>query len=146
MKTKLLLLVSALAISTWSCGEDETVCSCQDPSPCDQLAKSDNDLYANGPDDQHFINNAVIEDDCLYLTFQYSGGCESIDYELLSNDNILYSAPPKRGIRLALDEDDPCEALPEVEASFNLEPLRLPDTDTVVLELEGWEENLIYVY
>lgn len=146
MKTKSLLLLGALTVSLWSCEENDTVCSCQDPTPCDQLAKSDNGLYENGPADQHFINEAAIEGDCLYLTFQYGGGCESIDYQLLSNDNILYAQPPQRSIRLALDEDDPCEALPQVEASFNLEPLQLENTDTLILKLEGWEEDLAYVY
>lgn len=146
MKTRLLLLLCTIAVSVWSCEEEDTICSCLDPSPCDELAVSDNDRYANGPSDQHFISNAVIEGDCLYLAFQYSGGCESIEYHLLSNDNIQYSLPPKRSIRLALDEDDPCEALPEVESSFNLETLQLENTDTILLELEGWEEDLLYVY
>ncbi len=146
MKTNLFLTFSVLLLSLTGCKKDDVSCSCQDPAPCDQMAVVDDDLFANGPDDEFFPQEVRIEGDCLYLRFQYSGGCEEVDYQLLSGTTVAYSLPPQRTIRFSLDDDDPCEALPVVEATFNLRPFRVAGQETVVLNFEGWGESLTYIY
>jgi len=146
MKKLCFIPLAILLLGSLGCKKTDSDCSCTDPAPCDQMAQVNDALFTNGPDDDHFIREASVEGDCLYLRFQYGGGCGTIDYQLVANSEIVNVLPPQRGVRLALEDNDSCEALLSEIVTFNLKPLRINRTDTVRLSLEGWEENLLYTY
>jgi hypothetical protein len=145
---KLLPFVLLLCFG-FACNKDDTSCSCDDPAPCDAFAVLDNSAYQNGPDDPYFLREASVEGDCLYLRFQYGGGCKEVDFELVSAFQLGETDPLTRFVRLALDDDDNCEALITEEVTFNLKPLRVEGENELRVLLsnpEGEDVPLVYSY
>ncbi|NBC06767.1 MAG: hypothetical protein GVY26_06190 [Bacteroidetes bacterium] len=134
---------------TLSCEKQNTSCSCEDPAPCDALALLDNSAYQNGSDDPYFLREASIEGDCLYLRFQYGGGCKEVDFDLVGAFQLGETAPLTRFVRVALDDDDNCEALITEEVTFNLKPLRVEGEEELRILIgnpAGEDLSVIYTY
>lgn len=138
------LFVVLSFIATLSCNVED--------QPEQSLLKSstkiivDNDLYFNAPDDANQIINAVVKDDFLNITLQYGGGCGNIYYDLVSTDEYLATEPVQKKLRLAFKDDDNCEAGMEVTLSFNIKEIQRPQENTIILNLQGWEKPLAYIY
>lgn len=146
---KNLFLVVLLLFTALSCEKQDTSCSCDDPAPCDAFAVLDNSAYQDGPDDPYFLREANIEDDCLYLRFQYGGGCREVDFDLVGAFQLGETAPLTRFVRVALDDDDNCEALITEEVTFNLKPLRVEGEEELRILIgnpEGEDFSVVYTY
>lgn len=113
---------------------------------CEDQVQVGDDLYENGPDDEHMISNAFISDDCLDVTFRYGGGCGEVEAHLFASTGEGDSLPPSRFIRVGFQDDDDCEALLVYTKTFDLTPLRSGAHSTVLLQLEGYDEVLEYNY
>jgi len=146
---KNLFLFVLLLFAILSCEKQDTSCSCDDPAPCDALALLDNSAYQNGPDDPYFLRAASVEGDCLYLRFQYGGGCKEVDFQLVSAFELGETAPLTRFVRVALDDDDNCEALITEEVTFNLKPLRVEGEEELRILIgnpAGEDLSVVYAY
>ena len=88
--------------------------------------------YDTLPDDMLVVHSAQIVEDCLYLTVKYSGGCKDHSFDLY----LLRSwcaTPPVPPPTLLIGHDakgDMCEAYITETLSFDLTPLRDPDTSS----------------
>jgi hypothetical protein len=146
---KKLMYLGLMVLLGTACEKSDTTCSCNDPAPCDTFAVLDNSIYNDGPDDPYFLREASVEGDCLYLRFQYGGGCEEVDFQLVSAFQLGETAPLTRFVRLALDDDDNCEALITEEVTFNLNPLRVEGDNELRLLIrnpEGEDLSVNYTY
>lgn len=118
-----------------------------EPSPeCGFYVDIDKAYFNNGPDDPFTIQNAVLEGDCLTITVQYGGGCGGAAFTLVDKDVIQYTNPPSRQLRLALKDEDWCEALLTEDRVYDLSPLQVADEAVFNLVLQGWEGELLYSY
>ena len=55
------------------------------------------------------ISNAALDGNMLKLTVSYSGGCEDQVFDLVGNEMIMKSFPPKRNMTLVRDsKGDAC--------------------------------------
>jgi len=126
-------------------------CNNDDDNPRNILDNSsiirvDDDLFLNAPNNALEITSATITDNNLNLTIDYGGGCGDVYYDLVAETTYLETNPIQKNIRLAFYEEDFCEAIVELELSFNLTPIQLSSTDTILINLDGWEGQIEYNY
>jgi hypothetical protein len=105
-----------------------------------------NELYKNAPNDPLIITEAEIIGDSLEISFGASC-CDGNSWEikLVGSEDILYSDPPQRYVRLSLKNNELCTAVCGKSMIFDIKPSRI-DGGEIVLRLEGWEEPLAYKY
>lgn len=140
-KITLLALITVLMIS----------CSNDDDGPDSPLENSttirvDDDLFSNAPDDDLWITAATITGNMLNITIDYGGGCGEVFYDLVTDDNYTATDPIQKNIRLAFDDKDNCEASVELQLSFDLTAIQLSSTDSLLINLDGWAEQIEYPY
>ena len=106
----------------------------------------DAERYEDAPDDNLEIMEARIEGDCLYIRMA-SGGCDGSTWEvqLLTDGNVMESAPPQRNIRIALKNEEVCDAWITRDYSFDISALQAGGNE-VLLNLINSEQQLSYSY
>lgn len=124
-----------------SCKDDEN-----EPPNCQFEVIINNDLFQNAPDDHMELIEAKIEGHCLHITMA-SGGCDGNSWEvkLLSDGNILESAPPQRNIRFSLKNEELCDAWITHSYTFDITSLQVEGHE-VLLNLSNSDEQLSYIY
>ena len=143
MKSNLpIILTIWLGISLLpSCSDEDT------KTLCDQIVVVDSDLHMNGPSDPVQIMDARIDGDCLVINFGASGcSGENWDITLFDASAVAESFPVQRFIRLSLDNREDCLAFFSRERSFDLKPIQLSEYDTIILNLEDYDQQLRYEY
>ncbi len=129
-----------------------TLIACQD-DPISDINTDDtsiiiisNTLYESAPNDPFYFESVKIVNDRLLVSINYGGGCGNIEYKLIDAGTIAESYPVQRMIRLSFKDDDSCEALISKTCSFDLSPIKANDYGKIRLNLDGWEEQLLYEY
>lgn len=104
------------------------------------------ELFQEAPNDAFRFSNAQIDGDCLELIIQYGGGCGDVELKLIGAEEVAESFPPQRAIRLSLEDNDFCEALVTDTLRYDLKLARVFGVNEVFLNLEGWNEPILYTY
>jgi len=124
-------------------------------SNCDKDVIISKTEYENAPNDFVVIENLKIEGNCLKIKYSASG-CSGNSWivELIDSGNVYYSIatayyptyPPKRILRLSLDDREECEAWITQEMSFNIEDLQVQEEliNKVILDISG--KTIVYEY
>lgn len=124
MKTFLLLLLSVLLFS--SCGNrKKNITSIEEEKNQSEIPKA---IIKKTPSalPNVSINEMKIEEGILFLNVSYSGGCESQTFELIGNEMIMKSMPPKRTLSLVRDDKgDNCREWITEDLKFDLNPVML---------------------
>ena len=106
----------------------------------------DNTLFNSATSDDFDFTDVEIVGDSLKITISYGGGCGDIDIKLIDYEDIMESYPAQRNIRLILIDEDPCEALLTKEFSFDLTPIKISSQNKILLNLTGWDSQMLYQY
>jgi hypothetical protein len=124
MKTFLLLLLSVLLFS--SCGNrKKNITSIEEEKNQSEIPKA---IIKKMPSalPNVSINKMKIEEGILFLNVSYSGGCENQTFELIGNEMIMKSMPPKRTLSLVRDDKgDNCREWITEDLKFDLNPVML---------------------
>jgi len=144
---KKLLCYFVLVLFVFNCSNDDS----NPPtvqSDCDVFAKviSENQ-YNQISTDTYTIINVAIDEDCLAVTIS-SSGCDGNSWVLnLFSDNVFFDSDPlQRRVKVGLTNDEACLAVFQKTVSFDLKPYRLVGQNQVPLQIEGWEETVVYTY
>jgi len=129
-----------LVLFSSSCDKSELV------SSSDRKLIISTDLYKNAPSDPLFISDAEIIGDSLKITIGASG-CDGNDWvlSLVGSNEILYSQPPQRHIRLSLKNNELCTAVCGKTIAFDIKPSKISGGQ-IILRLDGWQGTLSYNY
>lgn len=95
------------------------------------------------------ITSAQINGNKLFLTVEYSGGCQEHTFQMVGNLAVMKSLPPKRSIRLIHESnDDHCRALITENLQINIEALAADQRagSEIILILDGYGKELKYIY
>lgn len=146
MKTFLLLLLSVLLFS--SCGNrKKNITSIEEEKNQSEIPKA---IIKKMPSalPNVSINKMKIEEGILFLNVSYSGGCENQTFELIGNEMIMKSMPPKRTLSLVRDDKgDNCREWITEDLKFDLNPVMLEADPTkqiiFILTNNGQEISLI---
>lgn len=75
--------------------------------------------------DAFTIQDMSVVGDSLFIGVQYSGGCKTHEFKMISNGNMLKSLPPQLPLYLEHNGNgDNCRALKSEKLAFDLKPLR----------------------
>jgi len=95
--------------------------------------------------DQVDVRNIRIEDDCLIIEVVYGGGCGTVNFELISNGQILESNPSQIQLFLKLDDQDTCKAMLSREIRFNISQFNNLKTEKgVVFKIMGTDISVVW--
>lgn len=114
-------------------------------SNCDQNLIINDDTWNTASDDFHNITNATLEDDCLSITFAASG-CDASSWEY---DLVASTASPSLSgylIRLSFENEEACLAYFTKTVSFDISGLQDNNANQMNIQLQGWEETIVYNY
>jgi hypothetical protein len=140
---KSIYLLCGLAFITFtlnSCNKNDN------KNTCDQQVIISTDEYNNAPADQMTITDIKINGNCLKISFT-AGGCDGTtwDIKLIDSDEIFYTEPPQRDLRLSLKNEEECDALISKEVTFDISALQV-DGGKVSLNIINADEQILYEY
>ena len=140
-KNHTIIILVVLLISCFdSCKKADKV-----PST-DKQVIIDDSTFNSYPNDQLIITEAKIIGDSLQIKFGASC-CDGKTWitKLVGSQQVLYSDPPQRSIRLSLKNYEICLAACATKVTFDLKPFRV-NGGKIVLNLNGWSGQLLYIY
>ncbi len=142
---KLIIALSCLVFLYISCSDDDkkTV-----NSNCDKQALVVNEnAFQDIITANYMITNAILNDDCLSITVS-SSGCNGETWEMnfIGSNSVLESFPVQRLVKVELDNQEACLAVFQKTVSFDLVPFQVNGQSQVTLNIEGWDEPIIYQY
>lgn len=103
----------------------------------------------NDSSDVFKVEDAKIVGNKIEIKVSYGGGCENHSFELIGSPNISKSLPPIRSIQIIHRANkDACKALIIKEMAFNISAFtyKKESGSTIYLQLDGWDEKLLYTY
>ena len=138
----LLIKLVITSIVLISCSLDDV----QNSISCNQDVIISLDEYTNAPNDYLVINNIELNANCLKINFS-SSGCSGSSWEvkLIDAENLLYSNPPQRNLRLSLKNEELCEAYITKEITFDISSLQV-DGNQVFLNITNTNQQILYKY
>ncbi len=141
------ILLAIYLISLFSCSGDDDSSLTSQQNQCDKVVEIIPEGFYTLPPIQHTINEAIIEDDCLKLKIGGSG-CDGSTWEikLIDSGDIAESLPEQRFLKVEFENDEECDAIIEIEVSFDISPLQLGESGEIILNLNELSEGLNYKY
>ncbi len=92
------------------------------------------DISATGA--MYTIDSMKITGNILSIMVNYSGGCKTHEWELISNGMYEKSLPPKVAVCLQhKNNGDACRELVTKELKFNIAKLKSPNSKTVIVKI-----------
>ncbi|MES2799956.1 MAG: hypothetical protein V4638_08065 [Bacteroidota bacterium] len=95
------------------------------------------------------VQSAKIVDNSLFLTIQFSGGCQEHDFQLIGSPAISKSLPPIRSMQLYHNSNnDACRGVLTKELEFDISALayKQEDSSVIYLTMDGIEDRLTYTF
>jgi hypothetical protein len=110
------------------------------------LVTIDNAIFNDTKTTNYFFRDIKIIGNCLKIKYAGSG-CdgESFDVDLIDSGAIDETTIEQRNLKFKLIENEDCEAVIIKEISFDLTPLQI-NNKKVLLNIEKWEESILYEY
>ena len=136
MKKYLFILLALIVISA---------CKKEEMSDKENVIVSKNQ-FDNASKDPFQFKEVTLTGDCLQVVISYGGGCGDVEALLIDSEGIDDSLPVQRYLRLSFQDEDLCEALVEKELSFDLKPIQIQDENQIKINLEGWDNPILYSY
>lgn len=142
----LMLAFYGCEVSDQADEDDLNLVTCASSEDCDECVIVNKKLFEETDTQNYVINELNLTGNCLELTFS-SSGCSGVSWEtdLVDLGGIAESIPPQRELKLRLINQELCLAWITKTVSFNVAPLQV-DGGKVLLDLEGWEEGIFYIY
>lgn len=141
--TYLKAIILAVLLTLLNACEEDTVRT----SNCDTLTILSSDKYENGSSDSFSIISAAITADCLEIKYSASG-CDGNSWseELVDAEAIQESFPIQRNLKMLLDNQEACAAVFTKTVSFDLTPIQTEGYNKIILNIDGFEDPLLYTY
>jgi len=113
----------------------------------DAYVMVDKNLFDQTETDNYSITDVVLEGDLLKLSIG-SSGCSGDTWVpiLVDSGDVLESFPVQKQLKLNLVNQEACLAVINKTYEFDLTTIQLEDYDTIILNLEGWNESITYYY
>jgi hypothetical protein len=141
-----ILIISILLVGFFSCNNDDDNGN-TNAENCDFDILINADLYENAPNDQLSIIDLEINGNCLQITFSASG-CNGNTWEvkLIDSEQIMESLPVQRNLRLSLENNEDCTAVPTKTLTFDISELQILDDNQINLNITNSGDQILYEY
>lgn len=127
---KNIIWIVACIVMLASCEKED-----QEIDGCGEDVLLSTQSYENNSSDAFVITSVVVDEDgCLSVTISASG-CDGDTWEtdLIAEENVVYTDPPRRNIRLTLENSEECLAVITKTFSFNVDELKADSGDMILL-------------
>ena len=116
-------------------------------SKCNEKAVLDHVAFPQVNTNNYGITNVVLNGDCLEITVS-SSGCNPNNWDMnligvASTTNIY---PPLFHAKVELINNEECLAVFQKTVSFDLTPFQMVGQNTVQIDIDGWNNNIMYQY
>lgn len=143
---KKVLFIILLSMLSLSCDSDDDNSNLE--NNCDKLSEiiSEDDFDAINVSNYTMIE-VVLNNDCIEITFGSSGcGTELWEEKLFSTDAFYTIFPLQRALKMELINEEDCLAYFQKTVSFDLTPFQIDGQNEIPLNIDGWNEQIIYEY
>ena len=142
LKMRLLFSFLMLCFINISCSEKECCDTIPKSLNCDQNIIANQNLYNIGLiDPSTIINDVTLNENCLEVSFSYSGGCQDHQIDLVWQGEGSSVFNPWITLRVKHDNMDLCEAYITETRSFDLNSIKEAPFN---IKIEGWDELIKY--
>ena len=88
-----------------------------------------------------------INGDCLVINFSASG-CDGNTWivKLIDSEQILESNPIQRNLRISLENNEDCTAVPNKTLTFDISNLQIQDDNRIYLNITNSGDQILYEY
>ena len=140
------IFIFLLTILTLSCDSDDDNSNIE--NNCDFTSEIISEDDFNTVNTSNYgITNVELNNDCLNITFGSTGcGTELWEENLYSTDAFYDVFPLQRALKMELINNDLCEAFFKKTVSFDLTPFQIDGQSELPLNIDGWNEQIIYEY
>ena len=141
---KLFILCAVSGIFFSSCSDDDN----NNPvSDCDKNIIVNEERFAQTSTDNYGIENVVLNENCLKITFG-SSGCDSNSWEinLVASEMVVETSPVQHFLKIDLFNPEDCTAFIQKTISFDISDLQSSNENQVQLNIDGWDDNILYSY
>ena len=134
-----------LCLTSTQCEDDD--CCGPDPVSCEKQVVIDDEIYGQESPALAVISAATIEGDCLIISFGASG-CDGASwvYDVVFSTAVAESLPVQRAARFNLVNEEDCDAFLTQETSFDLSVFQQFNENPILINLEGWDGELLYKF
>lgn len=142
MKKILILILIGIAVLSCSSDDDDG-----NQNNCDFETIISAEQYENAPSDQLNVNSLEINGNCLKINFSASG-CDGNSWivKLIDSEQIMESNPIQRNLRLSLENNEDCTAVPNKTLTFDISELQIQDDNRVYLNITNSDDQILYEY
>lgn len=107
----------------------------------------DGKLYNKPPENKVVIERSVIKDGFMEIQIAFSG-CDgsTCKARLIDSEVIDGSLPVQRYLRVEFINEEEGDSTISKTFAFDLTPLQVPEENKVRINLDGWNESLLYTY
>lgn len=144
---RIFLFIAFFGILFNSCSKNDDNNSSNE-SICDSKAEVVNEAGFNGINTSNYNVTAIqLTGDCIEVAIS-SSGCDPEPWEmnLFSTDAFYTVFPLQRSVKIELINNQDCLAVFQKTVSFDLTPFQLEGQNELPLNIEGWNEQIIYEY
>lgn len=145
---KKVFLLSSLMILVFACKEKETLKNNNNYTlECDQFIELNSQAYNNATTNSFNIDSMILNGNCLEVIVSASG-CDGSTWSLnlIDAEVVLESYPIQRQAKLVLNNQELCLAYFTKTFTFDLQPLQYNGDDRVVINIDNWQEGILYQY
>lgn len=141
---KLFILCAVSGIFFSSCSDDDNNNLVSD---CDKNVIVNEERFVQTSTDNYGIENVVLNENCLEITFGASG-CDSNSWEinLVASEIVVETSPEQHLLKIDLFNPEDCTAFIQKTISFDISDLQSSNENQVQLNIEGWQDNILYSY
>lgn len=107
---------------------------------------NDEDAFRLLETDEFKLIEVNILGNCLELRIEYGGGCKGIGVAMIGAGAYKESFPPQLDLRIIVEDDDHCEALVREYFHFDLTEIQYDGADQLILNIEGWDNQVTVYY
>lgn len=110
------------------------------------LEVSADEYNATGDFGNHIVN-IEIDEDCLIVTDSDSGCDDSWPVNLITPDVYISNGlVPQRPFKISIDNSQVCLAVFQKTVSFDLTKFQPENTNQLILDIQGWEDEIVYEF
>lgn len=133
------LALLMIALSLNACEKNDLV-----SLECDKKVIVNDYQYLNAPSDPVTILESEINGDCLKIKFGASG-CNGDNWKvkLVASESVIKTLPPKREVRLSMENEEMCQAYFVKEMTFDVKDLRSSEDKTFLIMVNA-DTTLLY--
>jgi hypothetical protein len=141
---KIIALFGIIGIIFISCSDDDNATNKTCDSNSEVIAET---IFNDINTSNYTITDVNLNGDCLEITIS-SSGCDAEQWQMnLYSTNAFYEVYPlQRAVKVKLINNQLCLAVFQKTKSFDLIPFQIKGQNQISLNIEGWNEQIIYEY